>query len=106
MEFDVWSQNVTQAYIQGENVSRTVYVRPTTDFELPENRLLKLLKPLYGLSESGDAWLQRYNGYLTKNLNLEKTDGDMSFYYKRKGEEELQGVLGLNVDDTLAAEKK
>ena len=103
MNFEVWSQDVTQAYIQGENLSRTVYVRPTPDFELPENSLLKLLKPLYGLSESGDAWFQRYNGYLTKNLKLEQTDGDMSCYYKREEEEELQGLLGVYVDDTLAA---
>ena len=46
MEFEFWSQDVTQAYIQGEDLSRTVFVKPTTDFNLPANNLLKLLKPL------------------------------------------------------------
>lgn len=53
--FHIWSTDVSQAYLQsGMKLLRDVYIRPTKDFHLPPNVLLKLLRPLYGLPDAGD----------------------------------------------------
>lgn len=35
--FDVWSKDDTQAYIQAHNLSRNAYVKPTPEFNFPED---------------------------------------------------------------------
>jgi hypothetical protein len=52
--FDVWSEDIRQAYLQAaEPLLRDVYIRPPS-MSLGTRELLKFLRPLYGLSESGD----------------------------------------------------
>jgi hypothetical protein len=33
---------------------RDVYIKPSAEFELNANQVLKFLRPLYGLADSGD----------------------------------------------------
>lgn len=75
--------------------------QPTLDFHLPPDHHLKHLKPLYGLSESGDSWFHKYNTFLLKNLLLQQTDVYMSFYYINK--DSLHGLLAVYVDDIIGA---
>lgn len=49
MGFKVWTQDVAQAYIQSQNLTRNVYVKPHQIFELDDIKILKLLKTLYVL---------------------------------------------------------
>lgn len=79
LNFNIWSEDVTQAYIQGQDLKRAVYVKPASYFNILINQFLKLLKTLYGLTEYGDKWFQTYNKYLTKTLKTKPTYGDMSF---------------------------
>ena len=47
--FDVWSSDVTQAYLQSaQNLKRNVFVRPEI-IELGADELLQVMKPLYSL---------------------------------------------------------
>ncbi len=64
--FAIWSADVTQAYLASSSLlQRDVYIRnPAPDFELHQDQILKLVRPLYGLSESGDLW----NGTLIQDL--------------------------------------
>lgn len=64
----IWVKGVTQAYIQGCELERDVYIKPDTQFQLPSDTYLKLLKPLYGLSESGDSRILKHNTVLKKDL--------------------------------------
>ena len=53
--FRLYSTDVTQAYLQSaESLMRDVYIQPSKKFHLGPKHLLKLLKPLYGLADSGD----------------------------------------------------
>ena len=105
LDFHIWSQDVTQSYIQGHDLTRDVYVRPAKEFGLPSNVLLKLEKPLYGLSESGDSWYCRYSTFLKDKMKVTPTDADPSFYFKSIYDK-IIGLLGVYVDDTLAEGNK
>lgn len=53
--FWMFSTDVTQAYLQSaEKLMRDVYVKPSKEFELQPDQVLKLFKPPYGLAEIGD----------------------------------------------------
>lgn len=63
--FRIWSQDVSQAYLQSaEKLMHDVYVKPTKEFHLSDTHLLKLLKPLYGLADSGDYWHATFSKHL------------------------------------------
>lgn len=80
--FRVWSQDVTQAYLQSaDKVMRDVYLKPSKEFKLDKNRLLKLLKPLYGLSDdAGDYWDATIMRHLKEDLNMSQSALDICFF--------------------------
>jgi hypothetical protein len=56
MGFKVWTQYVTQAYLQSAGIlALDVYVdKPAPELELNADQALKLLRPLCGLADSGE----------------------------------------------------
>jgi hypothetical protein len=74
---------VRQAYLQSsENLKRKVYLKPSKEFELPSDHFLELLKPLYGLSDSGDYWNETITRHLKEDIEMSTISGDMSLFYK------------------------
>jgi Reverse transcriptase (RNA-dependent DNA polymerase) len=57
--FKIWTQDVTQAYLQSSGtLARKVFIeKPASELELCPNQALQLLKPLYGLADSGDFFV-------------------------------------------------
>ena len=101
--FNVWSQDVSQAYLQSaEKLMRDIYVKPTKDFHLSKDSLLKLLKPLYGLSDSGDYWHATFTRHLRDELHMTPTVSDSALFFKTV-HGKLCGILGSYVDDTITA---
>ena len=55
--FRLFSSDVIQSYIQSaEELNRDIFLNPPKEFCLRPEQLIKLVKPLYGLTESGDYW--------------------------------------------------
>jgi Reverse transcriptase (RNA-dependent DNA polymerase) len=101
--FSLFSTDVTQAYWQSsENILRYVYVKPTKEFILEPGKILKLLRPLYGLADSGDYWGRTLLNHLQGDLGMESTIDDTALLFKRKGDK-LIGLCASYVDDTLQA---
>lgn len=101
--FEVWNKDLTQEYTRKDNLSRDVYMKFTLEFQLPPEHYLKVLNPLYGLSESGDLLFNKYY-FILKKVLLKQTDGGIAFYYIYK--EHLQGMLAVYVDDTITSGNK
>lgn len=101
--FRLFSTDVTQAYLQSrEKLLRDVYVKPSKEFELGPNQLLKLLKPLYGLADSGDYWGKTLRSHLQEDLGMSKSTIDDALYV-RFFREQLDGLCATYVDDMLQA---
>ena len=81
---------------------RDVYIKPTGEFQLNQDKLLKLLKPLYGLADSGDYWGRTICSYIKEALNMTETTGDGTFVFKCI-RDKLDGMCITNVDDVLQA---
>lgn len=104
--FRLFSTDVTQAYLQSkESLQRNIFVKPPKEFGLQTNELLKLLKPLYGLSESGDYWGRTFRNHMTKELGMKNCITDTALFYK-SSEAGLAGLCTTYVDDALYAGNK
>lgn len=55
--FRTFSQDISQAYLQSvHQLNREVFIKPSHGFRMKSNGLLKLLKPVYLLTDSGYYW--------------------------------------------------
>lgn len=101
--FRIWSQDISQAYLQSAiELLRDIYLKPGKDFEMEGNTLLKLLRPLYGLSDSGDYWHTTFSDHIKNDLDMKETVADYSFFFK-KARGKLLGLMGTYVDDTITS---
>lgn len=96
----VCNQEVNKSFIQANGWEMVVYVMSDQRFGPPLHIILKLLKPLFGLTEPGDYWFEKYTLFL-KTLGFQYISSDLSFYHHTT-EGKLQESLALYVNDTLA----
>lgn len=100
--FRLWSQDVTQAYLQSaSNLMRDIYVKPSKEFCLDQKYMLKLLKPLYGLSDAGDYWDSTITQHLQQDLQMSRTALDICLFFKHINGK-LAGLSGYYVDDNIS----
>lgn len=101
--FTVFSTDVTQAYLQSnQELQREVFLNAPPELHLNHDQLLKLLKPLYGLPDSGDYWARTMKHHLVQQMGMTPTLGDKSFFFKHI-RDELHGLCATYVDDALQA---
>ena len=104
--FRIFSHDISQAYLQSmDKLTRDVYIKPPKELKLEGDEVLKLLKPLYGLSDSGDYWKKTFHLHMRDDLHMHTLTGDPCFFYY-KSEGKLSGVAGTFVDDSLLAGDK
>ena len=100
--FDVWDLDVKQAYLQsGSKLQRKVFIKPDI-MELDHNELIQIMKPLYGLSESGDYWCETNSKFHIHELLMQQTTGDFALFFKTVVDK-LVCLSGCYVDDILQA---
>ena len=107
-KFRLFSHDVTQAYLQSEDsFSRDLYLVPSAKdrkyFGIDEYKVLKLEKPLYGTCDAGDYWNKTITNHTKNDLKMKSTKGDPSLFYKLDDNMQLEGVMGIYVDDEVLA---
>lgn len=98
----VWSDDTKQAYSQCDEMNRYIALIPPKELNFPKGILLRILKYLYGLSESGDAWNQKLKEALSGVLKMIPMTGDTALYRhdmrEPYGTSECDGIIGTYVD--------
>ena len=96
--WQVKTADVTAAFLQSDELDRHIYVKPPVEAE-DDGYLWLLVKPMYGLDESGRVW------YLTiarvlKELGCQSAHNDLAMFFY-KVDDKLHGMISLHVDDAL-----
>lgn len=84
-----------------DNLFHAFYVKSTPYFQIPPGHYLNTLKPIYGLSQTGGSWLQKYGNFLLKKLFQQETYGDMPLY--SINQDALHGLLDFYTANMIAA---
>lgn len=72
------------AYMQGaKRILRKFYVIDQLEFQQKRNNLLGILRPLYGLADSGGKWHETILRYIKKDSRVTSTATELSLFYMR-----------------------
>lgn len=56
-EYEPYLRNIFQTYVQSDyNLARPVYLRPLSEMNIPDGKVLQAVKPLHGIPEAGLYW--------------------------------------------------
>lgn len=98
----IYSRDITQAYTQAlSKLYRLFYAKPPKEMKLPPNIVMLVLKPLYGIPESGNHWFKTYHDHHTVALGMEESTYDPCLLSCGEPDSDMFAVLGMQVDDTL-----
>lgn len=99
----LWGFGVTQAYLQSDTkLARDIYIEAPMELQLEEGKLLRLVKGLYGLTDSGDSWNRTLRHVLLQKLHMIPSPNDLALYWKIT-DGSLDGLAATQVDGILAA---
>lgn len=90
---------MTQSYVHWKCLSMPVNLRPEQTFHMPEGSLLRVVRPLYGLSDAGDAWWSTIWEFLMSFVYFQQTTRDSCLVYGNSSRK--PSVLGVYVDDIV-----
>jgi hypothetical protein len=102
-DLELHQVDVKAAFLNGVLEERkNVYMRMPRGWDgLPDGKILKLRKAIYGLKQAGRRWYQRLSSILHR-LGFVKCDVDQAVFFKCHGD--TLTVLVIHVDDcTIAA---
>lgn len=81
----IFSTDVNQAFLQRLNpLKKGEFVKPDKEFGLDSNKVLKLKKPQYGLTNSGNNWNRVQKTDSVNDFSNKSCALDPSVYWKLK----------------------
>ena len=107
-EMKIMLRDITQAYTQSkEELNRTVICHLPAKLKkrYTEGTVLRVVKPLYGLTEAGNYWFATYLNYHKEKLGIEMSPYDTCLLITKDGDENF-GIAAFQTDDTLNVEMK
>ena len=91
--------DIKSAFLQGNKIERTVFLRPPKEFNY--GHLWKLKKNVYGLNDAARAWYSRLKDVLLfLGMKIRRLDPALFFWWHGNV---FSGVMCVHVDDILWA---
>jgi hypothetical protein len=101
--FEIHQVDVKGAYLNGEfEEGEVIYMRLPPGISLTDDKtlVLRLLKPIYGLRQSGRHWYRKFSSVLMGPLRMKRCEVDQAVFYRVEGESVM--ALASHVDDCSA----
>lgn len=99
--WEIETTDIKSAFLQSRALDRNVYVTPPVEANCPNNKLWKLKRGLYGLSDAAREFYMSLKDELLE-LGCQMSTMDNTFFYFYH-ENQLSGVLVSHIDDFLHA---
>ncbi|KAM4061617.1 reverse transcriptase (RNA-dependent DNA polymerase) [Hirsutella rhossiliensis] len=96
-------RDITQAYPQSQTeLFRTILTYLPTELQgkYPHGTIIRVIKPLYGIAETGVHWYRTYQQHHLKNLDMSTSTYDSCLLITNTGPNTF-GIVGMQTDDTL-----
>ena len=94
--------DIKSAYLQGEDLPRDIYIRPPKGWGSRPKMVWKLLKPAYGLRESGRIWQLTVERWM-QSRDLFQVPGLQQLFIRRDDQGCISLAIAKVVDDFLIA---
>jgi Reverse transcriptase (RNA-dependent DNA polymerase) len=101
--FEIHQVDIKSTYLNGEfKEGEIIYMRLPPGIHLTNDKtlVLRLLKPLYGLHQSGRHWYRKFSSILMGPLRMKCCKVDQAVFYHVEGESVM--ALASHVDDFSA----
>jgi hypothetical protein len=101
-DYKIHQVNIKNAFLNGKfEEKEVIYMKlpPGVELTKEKGKVLRLLKPLYGLRQSACHWYKWLWGVLSKGLGMLKCEVDQAAFYWRKGDEII--IIVVHVDDLM-----
>ena len=98
-QWSIQTMDIKTAFLQGAELSRTVYLRPPSEAHT-HGKVWKLQKCVYGLSDASLFWYKRVCQVMADtgaNVSLVEP----AVFYWMDSDSQIQGILACHVDDFI-----
>ncbi|CCE31981.1 uncharacterized protein CPUR_05839 [Claviceps purpurea 20.1] len=99
----LFARDIIQAYVQSlTSLNRVIVAKLPREIAhlYPPDTVILVIKPLYGLAESGTHWWSTYFKYHCEKLKMEPSTFDQCLLITT-AESGCFGIIGIQTDDTL-----
>ncbi|KAI1001022.1 hypothetical protein K3495_g7180 [Podosphaera aphanis] len=106
-EMGLWTRDISQAYTQSKSfLNRKFYAKIPEQFRksYPNDSILVILKPLYGIPEAGTHWWVTYNNHHREELLMQTSTYDPCLLISN--DRDAFGAVAMQTDDTLILGEK
>jgi len=102
----IWLRDITQAYVQSTTLlNRLILANLPKELQhlYPQNTLMEVKKPLYGIPEAGNHWWATYHKHHIERLGMEASTYDPCLLITKteNKDTDMFGIIGMQTDDTL-----
>lgn len=81
--YDVWKTYISQAYLESRmRLLADVYILPSKEFNLPPDVRLRLLRPPYGVPDTGNYFHTVFPSHMTTPFGMSQTFGDLAVFFR------------------------